>query len=489
MKHHDRQLTAAEAQPFGSRLRFRRRVAAGLAIGLAGALSMAANAGTIAYQSPAGLVGNQNFSGTLGLEFDVNCTAIVITQLGAFDSGQDGFKRTINVYIYDRDTQTAVYGPMSFTGEEGTIVGGDRFKPLDTPLVLPGGFHGCVVAENYGAEEMLRNPGISATVPPPMDSGGGLITFVGRARYGTVQGTYPGTPDGGPANRYHAGTFEFEAGPAPVILSPPLSQTVPEGADAVFAVVATGVEPLSFQWQFNGTDLESETLADLHLAAPTADQAGLYTVKVTDADGGARCLSAQLTIASPGSALAFDAATIASASQNSYAPGVADFFDVVPGTSIGITELGMVLFQEVLTNTLTVQLYRITSTTNRVLATVTFDNTDVPEALPSGVPLFQFMKALAQPLALGPGSYALVLYGSNAGAAYPRDNNGLPGLTINSAIAFKRCGWANSPGGPGVLPQNMEGSANLIYLAGTFRMTARLRRLGSVWRVRAEVIV
>jgi hypothetical protein len=452
-------------------LRLRRTLGAGLAINLACALGLAAYAGTIAYQSPAGLVGNQNFGGTLGMDFDVNCTAIAITQLGAFDSGQDGFKRTINVYIYDRDTQTAVYGPMSFTGEDGALVGGDRFKPLDTPLILPGGFHGSVVAENYGAEEMLRNPGVGATVPPPMDSGGGLISFVGSARYGTVQGSYPGTPDTGPANRYHAGTFEFEAGPAPEILAPPLSQTVPEGADAAFAVVARGVEPLSYQWQFNGTDLSGETLADLHLASPTADQAGLYSVKVTDAAGGARCTSANLIVASAGPVLAFDASTISSANQNSYAPGVADFFDVAPGTSINITELGTVLFQDVLTNTLTVQLYRITSSTNRVLATVTFDETDAPEALPSGVPLFQYMKPLAQPLALGPGSYALVLYGSNAGAAYPRDNIGIPGLTINNAIAFKHCAWANSPGGPGVLPQNSESSANLIYLAGTFKMT------------------
>jgi hypothetical protein len=48
------------------------------------------------------------------------------------------------------------------------------------------------------------------------NSGGGAISFVGSGRYdfgGPLR--YPLIVDGGPTNRYDAGTFEFNATPEP----------------------------------------------------------------------------------------------------------------------------------------------------------------------------------------------------------------------------------------------------------------------------------
>jgi len=39
---------------------------------------------------------------------------------------------------------------------------------------------------------------------------GASLVFVGLSRYAATGGPFPGTPDGGPANRYAAGTFYFE---------------------------------------------------------------------------------------------------------------------------------------------------------------------------------------------------------------------------------------------------------------------------------------
>ncbi len=80
-----------------ARLGSRRGV--GLAVVLTGVLltmAPAARGGTIAYQLPSPLSGNQEYDGPIGLDFDV-LAPIVITKLGAFDSEQNGMKRDIRV--------------------------------------------------------------------------------------------------------------------------------------------------------------------------------------------------------------------------------------------------------------------------------------------------------------------------------------------------------------------------------------------------------
>ncbi len=70
------------------------------------------------------------------------------------------------------------------------------------------------------------------------------------------------------------------AASAQVVLNAPQSQTVSAGANVSFNVIATGAATLSYQWQFNGTDLAA-TSSTLALTNVQPANAGLYTVAVT----------------------------------------------------------------------------------------------------------------------------------------------------------------------------------------------------------------
>ena len=179
-------------------------------------------AGTVAYRVLAGTVGNQDYGGTLGMDFVVN-EAIQITELGCFDSGGNGIGSNIDVKLYARndngtptnfadDTAGAVLATNVFaTTSPGTLLEGNRFKPLASPLTLAPGAY-TIVASGYSATELNGNSGAGWET----NSGGGKVSFVGTARYGYVN-TFPALIDGGPSNRYAAGTFKFTAPNDPVV--------------------------------------------------------------------------------------------------------------------------------------------------------------------------------------------------------------------------------------------------------------------------------
>src|SRR5262249_34079475 len=81
---------------------------------------------TIAYQVPAGTVGQQAFGGPLGMDFDVQQT-IAITRLGVFDSGSDGLSLPLTARIFNRDTQTQLAALSFPAGTPGQLVDGSRF--------------------------------------------------------------------------------------------------------------------------------------------------------------------------------------------------------------------------------------------------------------------------------------------------------------------------------------------------------------------------
>lgn len=168
----------------------------------------------IAYEVPAGTVGNQTFGGVLGMDFDV-VNPIVITRLGVFDSGSDGLNLVIVAGLWDRATETEL-AYMVFTPDEpGELIGGSRFKDLPAPIRLEVGFQGTIAADGYGPEEPLRNRlGDPANIVWTTNDGNGSIAFVGSSRWGLTAGQFPATPDDGPAARYAAGTFMFQTTPA-----------------------------------------------------------------------------------------------------------------------------------------------------------------------------------------------------------------------------------------------------------------------------------
>ena len=84
---------------------------------------------------------------------------------------------------------------------------------------------------------------------------------------------------------------------APSITSQPVSQTTPVGQTATFSVTATGTEPLSYQWQENGTAIPGAT-SSTYTTPPTAnsDSGSQLTVVVTNVAGNVNSTSATLTV-------------------------------------------------------------------------------------------------------------------------------------------------------------------------------------------------
>jgi hypothetical protein len=92
--------------------------------------------------------------------------------------------------------------------------------------------------------------------------------------------------------------------PAPIITSEPASLALNAGETAIFSVGATG-ESLSFQWQFNKTNLtdsaviSGSTTATLTLSDVFGASAGSYSVTVTNGGGASNSTPALLTVADP----------------------------------------------------------------------------------------------------------------------------------------------------------------------------------------------
>lgn len=71
----------------------------------------------------------------------------------------------------------------------------------------------------------------------------------------------------------------------PIIVTQPQSQTVVVGANISFSVEATGTPPLLYHWRRNGTPVAVTTNAFLNLFNVQTNQAGLYSVLVTNVAG------------------------------------------------------------------------------------------------------------------------------------------------------------------------------------------------------------
>ncbi len=80
------------------------------------------------------------------------------------------------------------------------------------------------------------------------------------------------------------------------IVQEPDDQTVPAGGTARFSVVATGTEPLHYQWRFNGLIIPSATESFLIVSNVAPVVAGTYAVDVDNVVGKASSREARLTV-------------------------------------------------------------------------------------------------------------------------------------------------------------------------------------------------
>jgi len=86
---------------------------------------------------------------------------------------------------------------------------------------------------------------------------------------------------------------------APAITSQPQDQSINQGSDAVFSVVATGTPAPTYQWRFNGTNLASATDSAYTRADVQLADAGSYSVVVSNIAGMATSFNAVLSVTQP----------------------------------------------------------------------------------------------------------------------------------------------------------------------------------------------
>ena len=87
--------------------------------------------------------------------------------------------------------------------------------------------------------------------------------------------------------------------PPPIITLHPASRTNRAGATSAFSVAATGIEPLRYQWRFNGSNLAGETNSTLTLLDLQKINQGAYAVVVSDSAGATTSNEAILTVLAP----------------------------------------------------------------------------------------------------------------------------------------------------------------------------------------------
>jgi uncharacterized repeat protein (TIGR03803 family) len=120
------------------------------------------------------------------------------------------------------------------------------------------------------------------------------VTWFDNAIWGTTQ--YGGSVGAGTL-------FELpQAAQAPTITQQPQNYTVTSGLAATFTNAASGTAPLFYHWYFNtNTPVSGGTNAILTLSPATTNQAGYYTVVVTNLYGSATSAPAKLTVIVSGS--------------------------------------------------------------------------------------------------------------------------------------------------------------------------------------------
>jgi len=88
------------------------------------------------------------------------------------------------------------------------------------------------------------------------------------------------------------------AGSAPYVATQPASQSAVIGADITFHVIAGGTGPLTYQWQFNGTNIPGATASSYTKSNVQATDAGNYQVVVANSYGSVTSSAAVITFGS-----------------------------------------------------------------------------------------------------------------------------------------------------------------------------------------------
>ncbi len=88
----------------------------------------------------------------------------------------------------------------------------------------------------------------------------------------------------------------YTAPQPPTITTQPQGQTTTAGSSVTFFVVASGAQPLSYQWRLNGADIPGATSSSYAIANVQTTDSGDYTVRVSNSLGTVYSVAATLTV-------------------------------------------------------------------------------------------------------------------------------------------------------------------------------------------------
>jgi hypothetical protein len=160
-------------------------------------------AATQVYDGTVEVGGNQQWGGTLGLDFDVNQT-IYVTSLGSFDAGRDGITHNIFVGIFNATTGLLVGPAVNLNGTANTGGAYDSVA-IATLTLTPGHYQIGAWGYNNADDINFNNGGPGG--PISFNTLGGALTAIGShySDFGSP-GAFATNPDVG-STRYGAGTF------------------------------------------------------------------------------------------------------------------------------------------------------------------------------------------------------------------------------------------------------------------------------------------
>jgi hypothetical protein len=126
----------------------------------------------------------------------------------------------------------------------------------------------------------------------------GTVVVWGNSSYGQTN-IPPGLAN---AVAIAAGSYQnlvLESDGRPALTVQPATQFATTGLTVQLRAMAAGLQPLSYQWQWNGTNIADATSATLTLTNVQSAQAGGYAVVVTNVAGSVTSVVASLTVSSP----------------------------------------------------------------------------------------------------------------------------------------------------------------------------------------------
>src|SRR5262249_29828874 len=126
--------------------------------------------------------------------------------------------------------------------------------------------------------------------------GVGNVFFTGSISGDATFGTIPLAWSGG-SDAFFARLTPASTNVPPTITAQPQSLTVAVGEPAAFNVGATGPVPIGYQWQFNSGDIPGATSSNYSIASATSNDAGGYSVIVSNPFGSTNSAVATLTVA------------------------------------------------------------------------------------------------------------------------------------------------------------------------------------------------